>query len=144
MKSINLWTCFVVSAFFALSCNGNKKSESATEASTETTAVNLLTGTWMLDSSLYFEDKRLTTVAPPVMPTTWEFAEDGKYTVKNSLTLAGTYQRTTDSVYVILLDVPNSYEIISLTDANLRLRATIVGTDEMSLQTDACLTRKKD
>ena len=143
MKTTNLWICFVV-AVFILSCGDSKKSAPQNESGSQPGAVDLLTGTWLLDSSLYFEDKQLTTVAPPVMPTTWEFAADGKYTVKNTLTLNGSYQRTDDSVYIMLMDVPNSYEIISLTDANLRLRATIVDTTEMSLQTDAGLTRKKE
>lgn len=130
--------------FFFSSCSDNKTTDEKKEIEEKTETDNLLTGTWQMDSSLYLEDDHVTTVAAPILPTTWNFSEDGSYQVKNSLIMTGTYTRSDDSVYVVLMHVPNSYEIISLTDSYLRLRSTIVNTDSLRLQTDACLTRKKE
>jgi len=102
---------------------------------------NLILGQWNMDSSVFINDGVRSTVSAPLLPTTWTFAEDGSYKVENSMAMPGTFSNTNDSLFVILMNVPNAYEILLLNDNKLQLRSTITETETMSMKTDAFLTR---
>lgn len=129
--------------FLFASCNeANETSPQTIPASLETEETNPMLGLWNMDSSVYINDGIRGTVSAPLIPTTWTFQEDGTYRVENSVVMPGTYSQTADSLFVVLMEVPNSYEIVSLTNTHMHLRSTIVETDSISMKTDAYLTRK--
>lgn len=105
---------------------------------------DLILGDWRMDSSAFINDGIKALASPPILPTTWTFKADGFYQVKNSMTMTGTFSRTNDSLFVILMAVPNEYEILLLNETSLYLRSTIVETDETSMKTEAYLTRKEN
>lgn len=137
MKYINEFSLAAV--FLITSCGSNEKGDTKP---VEVVTQNEIYGDWQLDSSSYLTNNQVNIVTPPMMPTTWVFDKDGKYLVKNSVELPGTFSVTSDSLFVVLMGVPNNYSILKLTETNLVLRATIAETDTTLLQTEAYLTRK--
>ena len=129
------------SFLFIISCQNQ---ESTTEPETpvvEQKTQDLILGDWNMDSSVFINDGIRGVVSAPLMPTVWNFGEDGSYLVKNSVSMTGTFSRTEDSLFVVLMAVPNEYEILVLNETNLHLRSTIIETDSASMKTDAYLSR---
>lgn len=104
---------------------------------------DLIIGDWSMDSSVFINSGVRGEISPPLMTTTWTFGDDSSYQVKNSIVMGGTFTKTVDSLFVVLMGVPNEYEILVLNETNLHLRSTIIETDSASMKTDAYLTRLK-
>jgi hypothetical protein len=134
---------FFLSFIFMLGAcgSGTENTEVSTPGIEEKEDLNLIVGEWNMDSSVFINDGVRATVSAPLLPTTWTFTEDGDYTVQNSITMAGTFSNTGDSLFVVLMDVPNEYEILLLNNEKLHLRSTIMETADKSMKTDAFLTR---
>lgn len=124
-----------------VSCSGSQSETENTEPGQGQKPADMIVGNWQMDSSVYINDGIRGTVSAPLLPTTWTFAEDGKYLVENSLKMHGTFSRTEDSLFVVLMAVPNNYEILILDETHLHLRSTILENDSVSMKTDAYLTR---
>lgn len=125
-----------------VSCQNQETAKEELTPEPHQKATDLILGDWNMDSSVFINDGVRGVVSAPLMPTTWNFGEDGSYLVKNSVSMPGTYSRTDDSLFVVLMAVPNEYEIIVLNETNLHLRSTIIETDSASMKTDAYLSRK--
>jgi hypothetical protein len=132
----------ILLVFVLGSCGGNSENNTVvTPATEEPETVNLILGEWNMDSSVFINDGVRGTVSAPLLPTTWTFSADGTYKVENSMTMPGTFSNTSDSLFIVLMGVPNDYEILLLNNEKLQLRSTIVETVDMSMKTDAFLTR---
>ena len=132
-----------ISFLFLFGCGQNATEDTfeVPDPVSETTS-DLIVGSWNMDSSAYINNGIRETVSEPILPTTWTFDETGDYTVKNSMTMKGSYTRKGDSLFVILLSVPNNYEIVKIDLDHLELRSTIYENESGSMKTDAYLTRK--
>ena len=124
------------------SCTSETQNDSEKNQEKEPVAANPFAGEWQLDSSAFITNNTRS-VTPPVMPTTWFFGENGAYKVMNTFKLEGSYTYSDDSLFVILMEVPNDYEIISLTDKKLHLHSTVLESDSSSIYSEAFLTRVK-
>ncbi|MBI3134850.1 MAG: hypothetical protein HYZ14_09285 [Bacteroidetes bacterium] len=132
---------FLVPLFLTLGCTGTSEPGAAEPAEKAEPTTNPILGNWNMDSSVFINDGIRGTVSAPLISTTWTFGEDGSYNVVNSVTMPGTFSNTTDSLFVVLMGVPNDYEILMLTAEKLQLRSTILENDSVSMKTDAYLTR---
>jgi hypothetical protein len=128
--------------WFLISCQNQQESPQQLTPEPEQKKQDLILGDWNMDSSVFINDGVRGVVSAPLMPTIWNFGEDGSYLVKNSVSMTGTFSRTADSLFVVLMAVPNEYEILVLNETNLHLRSTIIQTDSASMKTDAYLSRK--
>jgi len=126
-----------------MSCSGAESVTDETTSVAEEKPMDIILGKWSMDSSAFINSGVRTEATPPIMPTTWTFTEDGTYKVENSMTMPGTFSRTDDSLFIVLMGVPNDYEILLLDDTYLQLRSTIFETDSASMKTEAFLTRIK-
>jgi len=131
-------------SFFSVilfSCDTTAENNSLESSEKEIVVANPFSGLWQLDSSAFITSNTRS-VTPPVMPTNWFFGENGSYKVINSFQLEGSYTYSDDSLFVILMEVPNDYEIISLTDKKLHLHSTVLESDSSSIYSEVFLTRK--
>ncbi len=133
---------FIAFSFLVLSCQNQEADIEQVTPVPEQKTQDLILGDWNMDSSVFINDGIRGVVSAPLMPTIWNFGEDGSYLVKNSVSMTGTFSRTEDSLFVVLMAVPNEYEILVLNETNLHLRSTIIETDSASMKTDAYLSRK--
>jgi hypothetical protein len=138
MKNL-LYSCGFL---FVISCQNQEASIEQETIVPEQKKQDLILGDWNMDSSVFINDGLRGVVSSPLMPTIWNFGDDGSYLVKNSVSMTGTFSRTDDSLFVVLMAVPNEYEILVLNETNLHLRSTIIETDSASMKTDAYLSRK--
>lgn len=130
--------------FALISCqNETTVSEETVEPEVEAEPSDLIIGDWNMDSSVFINTGVRGEISPPLMTTTWAFGNDSSYQVKNSIVMGGTFTKTDDSLFVVLMGVPNEYEILVLNETNMHLRSTIIETDTASMKTDAYLTRLK-
>jgi hypothetical protein len=133
---------YTACVFLIISCQNQEATTEQIISVPEEEIRDLILGDWNMDSSVFISNGVRGEVSPPLMPTTWNFGEDGSYLVKNSVSMTGTFSRTDDSLFVVLMAVPNEYEILVLNETNLHLRSTIIETDSASMKTDAYLSRK--
>ncbi len=136
-QSVILLSIFSMLQF---SCSGDAENNSEQNQEKEIIVANPFAGEWQLDSSAFITNNTRS-VTPPVMPTTWFFGESGAYKVINTFKLEGSYSYSDDSLFVILMEVPNDYEIISLTDKKLHLHSIVLESDSSSIYSEAYLTR---
>src|SRR3989344_8851751 len=109
-------------SFFG-SCKNSETPKEAPlpEVEQEETA-DIFVGNWNMDSSVFISNGVRGEVSAPLMPTTWIFEKGGAYTVQNSVQMPGTYNHIGDSLFVVLMGVPNEYEILTINETNLLLR----------------------
>lgn len=104
---------------------------------------DILIGQWQLDSSVYIQDEVNGIMTAPMLPTVWNFQETGNYSVENSVKMTGTFQHFDDSLFVVLMEVPNEYKILALDQNSLNLRSKIYENDSSSMYTEVYLSRLK-
>ena len=104
---------------------------------------DILIGQWQLDSSVYIQDEVNGIMTAPMLPTVWNFQETGNYSVANSVKMTGTFQHFDDSLFVVLMEVPNEYKILKLDQSSLQLRSKIYENDSSSMYTEVYLSRLK-
>lgn len=104
---------------------------------------DMLIGKWQLDSSVYIQDEVNGIMTAPMLPTVWNFQETGNYSVENSVKMTGTFQHFDDSLFVVLMEVPNEYKILKLDQSSLQLRSKIYENDSSSMFTEVYLSRLK-
>lgn len=133
---------FIPFILFLTACGSNTPGHiENSDPEKEVTQKDELIGVWNMDSSAYINNGIRETVSAPLLPTTWTFDEYGGYKVQNSMTMSGSYSHKGDSLFVILMSVPNNYEILDATENHLHLLSTIYDTEEGSMKTEAYLTR---
>lgn len=130
-------------SFFSSCKNSEAPKETPLPEISREEPLDLFVGNWNMDSSVFISNGERGEVSAPLMPTTWIFEKSGAYTVQNSVQMPGTYSHVGDSLFVVLMGVPNEYEILTINETNLLLRSTIIETETSSMKTEAYLTRIK-
>lgn len=125
-----------------IGCSGDHSEDTTSIVSEKSEdVVDKIHGIWQLDSSAFVDQTGFGAYSDPLMPTTWSFLHDGSYQVKNSVTMHGSFDHQGDSLFVVLMDVPNEYAIHTLNETQLVLETSIIETDSTSMKTVAYLTR---
>lgn len=102
---------------------------------------DLLIGDWHLDSSAFIRDNELQEFNQPILPTSWSFTADGKYSVKNSMFINGLYEHTKDAIIINIMNLESNYAIVLLNKEHLQVKNIVYAIDTDTLKSIAYLTR---